>query len=106
MKKIIGDEVFLQKYDVDFIFHELKSVPVFVVDALFGGDGYFYMNGGGDSAEFATPLRDEAAKWAIEQDWIVNIDDYRRMSAKEVAIVFKEEEKLFKQIADEFGAHD
>ncbi len=80
MKILIGDKVYLQKVDVAFISHELGSIPGGILQEMFGDseiDGFFYMSGRADGFRFDCVFTEpENVKWLLEQDWILDYDEY------------------------------
>ena len=107
MIKILGDVVWVQKYDIAFIMNDLRSMPVFIVDALFGSDNAFFtMNGGNDANAFSNSFTGQAAEWLKQQPWLLDIDEWRTKSAHEIYEIWAEEEVGFKQSVESFYAHD
>lgn len=101
MKLKIGDKVYLQKYEVAYIDHELELVPASIFEEMFHLDdgssyGYFSINGADDGHRFAVCFKKpESVKWLMEQDWIVDYSYYEQMSAPVVlSICWKLETEL------------
>ena len=84
MKIKIGEKVYLQKYDVAYITHCLDGFPGPIVQELFGDGEMFFMNGMEDGFRFDCIFSDPRnAKWLMEQDWIVDYDEYIKMPIDE-----------------------
>ena len=106
MKKKVGDKVYLQKYDIGFITHELDEVPACIIDDLFGDRSVFYSAGPEDAVNFDHAFTGEAAYWIMAQKWLVDFDDHAKSTEKQVReLLDKEREQYDKDIA-EFNAKD
>lgn len=106
MKKTVGNKVFLQKFDVAFIMRELHTIPIYFLEATFDTGGYFIMSGGPDSFEFDSEFSGDAAKWITEQDWLIDFDEYRKMSKNEILELQRAEQARLGQDIDIFYTHD
>ena len=87
MKLKIGDKVYLQKYDVAYILHDLKAFPSGVLNETFDDNQCkaFIMNGPADGFQFKCIYKDPInVKWLMEQDWIVDYDEYSEMPLPEL----------------------
>ena len=87
MKVKVGKNVYLQKYDVAHILHDLNSIPATVMDEVFGDgeDGFFFMNDPTDAFRFESVFENPASvEWLMEQDWIVDYDEYSEMPLPEL----------------------
>ena len=110
MKLKIGDKVYLQKYEVAHIMHELNGFPGGILNETFGSDedsSFFFMNGPTDGFRFECVYKKhENVKWLMEQDWIVDYDEYAEMPLAELG-AFQERLKA-ERSADigEFNAKD
>lgn len=109
MKLKIGDKVYLQKYEVAHIMHELNGFPGSILDETFGGDedSFFFINGPTDGFRFECVYKEhENVKWLMEQDWIVDYDEYAEMPLAELR-AFQERLKAERSAdIDEFNAKD
>ena len=107
MKKILGDVVWVQKYDIAFIMNDLRSMPICIVDALFGSDNaFFIMNGGNDANAFSNSFTGQAAEWLKMQPWLLDIDEWRKKTAQEIYEILAQEEASFKRSVSSFYEHD
>ena len=110
MKLKIGDKVYLQKYEVAHIIHELNGFPGGILDETFGGDegnSFFFMNGPTDGFRFECVYKEhENVKWIMEQDWIVDYDEYAEMSLAELRTLQKRLKAERSADIDEFNAKD
>lgn len=81
MKLKNGEKVYLQKYDVAFITHELHCVPADIFEEIFGTEsGIFIMSGSEDSLRFECVFeRPGSIQWLMSQDWIIDYDKYAEM---------------------------
>lgn len=87
MKVEVDEKVYLQKYDVAYILHDLNSIPATVMNEVFGDgeDGFFFMNDLTDAFRFESVFENPAnVKWLMEQDWIVDYDEYSEMPLPEL----------------------
>lgn len=108
MKLKIGDTVYLQKYEVAYITHELVSYPSSIFQEMFGDeDGLFSMDYPVDRFHFACVFkRPENVKWLMEQDWFVDYDEYAKKPLSElIALMDCLNEEYYASI-DEFNAKD
>ena len=109
MKLRIGDKVYLQKYEVAHIMHDVDYFPTSILRETFGVacGGIFFMNSITDSFRFDCVFKEpENVKWLMDQDWIVNYDDYAEMPLEELEAFSKYlETKYFDEI-DVFNAED
>lgn len=108
MKIKIGDKVFLQKYEVAHIIHETYSVPLsFMRETFPEKSGCFVMNGAADCFRFKCVYKDpESIKWIMEQDWIVDFDEYSKMSPDELYALCERLYEEYSKGIDEFNAKD
>ncbi len=87
MKLKIGDKVYLQKYEVAYIWHELWCVPGGIFEETFTDD-VFIMNGPSDGLKFECVYRKpENIKWLMAQDWLIDYEEYAKMSLEELKAV-------------------
>ena len=109
MKVKVGERVYLQKYEVAHIMHDLNSIPATVMDEVFGDSegGFFFMNGPTDAFRFESVFKNPASvKWLMEQDWIVDYDEYAEMPLAELE-AFQERLKAERSAdIDEFNTKD
>lgn len=86
MKIKIGDKVYLQKYEVYHLLHDLNGFPSSILNETFGNeDRSFFMNGPTDGFWFECVYKKpENVRWLMKQDWIVDYDEYAEMSIAEL----------------------
>lgn len=88
MKIEVDEKVYIQKFDVAGILRGITSFPGSFMDELFGGDEEeaFFMNGTtGDACKFAYVFgHPENVGWILEQDWILDYNEYAEMSIEEL----------------------
>ena len=109
MKVKVGENVYLQKYEVAHIMHDLNSVPATVMDEVFGDDesSFFFMNGPTDAFRFESVFKNPASvKWLMEQDWIVDYDKYSEMPLPELEVLVERLKAEHDAGIDEFNAKD
>jgi hypothetical protein len=106
MKKKVGDRVYLQKYDVGFITHELSSVPACIMDQVFEKNSVFVSNGFEDAVKFSHAFTGEAADWIMAQDWLVNFDDYANMTEAQIREIWNREHEKFEKDVNAFNSRD
>ena len=83
MKLKIGNKVYLQKYEVAHFFHQSNSLPVNILQETFKNDDCYY--GPTSDFRFEYVYKDpENVKWLMEQDWIVDFDEYNEMPLAEL----------------------
>ena len=109
MKIRIGEKVYLQKYEVAHILHSLNGFPATVIDEVFG-DGesnFFFMNSPADGFRFESVFKNPASvKWLMEQDWIVDYDEYSEMPLPELEALVERLKAEHAAGIDEFNAKD
>ena len=107
MKIKIGQKVYLQKYDVSYIMHELNFVQAGIVDEIFKDGKPFIMNGAVDGYTFDCVFEDPSnVKWLMNQDWIVDYDQYKDKTPAEIIALYEELVKQGNIEAKEFNAKD
>jgi len=109
MKLKIGDRVYLQKYEVAHIMHELNGFPGGILDETFGSDedSFFFMNGPTDGFRFECIYKEpENVKWLMEQDWIVDYDEYAKMPLAELEALQERLKAERSANIDEFNTKD
>ena len=109
MKLKIGDKVYLQKYEVAHIMHKLNRFPSGILDETFSGneDGLFIMNGPTDGFRFECIYKKpENVRWLMEQDWIVDYDEYVEMPLAELEALQERLKAERSADIDEFNTKD
>ncbi len=110
MKLKIGDRVYLQKYEFAHIMHELNGFPGGILDEMFSGDedsSFFFMNGPTDGFRFECAYKEpENVRWLMEQDWIVDYDEYAEMPLAELEALQERLKAERSADIDEFNAKD
>ncbi len=109
MKLKIDDKVYLQKYEVAHIMHDLDSIPATVVDEITRGRSrrFFSMNDPTDAYRFGFAFKNPASvKWLMEQGWIVNYDEYFEMPLPELEALVERLKAEHGAGIDEFNAKD
>lgn len=110
MKIKINENVYLQKYEVAYIMHDLNSFPGSILKEIFGADkeGVFFMNDSSvDGFWFECVFRDpENAKWLMDQDWIVDYDEYAEMPTSELETLIEHLEVEYSADIKKFNAKD
>lgn len=109
MKLKIGDRVYLQKYEVAHIMNDLNSFPCGILQETFGDEdsGFFFMNGPVDGFRFECVYKEpENVKWLMEQDWIVDYDEFAEMPLAELEALQERLKAERSAGIDEFNAKD
>ncbi len=106
MKKRVDNKVYLQKYDIGFITHELSSVPASIVAELFNKSSVFISNGFEDAVQFCHSFTGEAADWIMAQEWLINFDDYLDMTDAQIRAIWTKEHEQYQKDINEFNAKD
>lgn len=89
MKIKIGEKVYLQKYEIEYIMRNLNSFPMGVIKELLDGkseDEFFLPMGNleyGLNFEYAFDNRD-VVEWLMSQDWIIDYDEYAGMAVADL----------------------
>ena len=79
MKIKIGETVYLQKYEIAHMMHDLNSFPDAVLQEIFGkgGDEIFFMSSPEDGYRFDCAFKNpKSVEWIMAQNWIVDYDEY------------------------------
>ena len=82
MKVKVGENVYLSKYEVAHIMHDLNSFPATIIGEVFGNgkSSFFFISGPTDAFRFESVFKNPASvKWLMGQDWIVDYDEYSEM---------------------------
>ena len=106
MKLKIGDEMYLQKYDVAYIIHELNVFPDTIMQEMLCGDGdmFFIMNGVKDAMKFSIAFkRPENIKWLLEQDYLLDYEGYKKKSVSELETLYQSLKAVYFASMEEFG---
>lgn len=110
MKLKINDTVYLQKYDVAYIMHELNDISDSVIQETFINDenGFFFMM---DSLEDGLWFNNaykkpKSIKWVMEQDWIVDFDKYAKMPLDELEALHEHLKLKLDERINKFNARD
>lgn len=91
MKIKIGQKVYLQKYDIAFIMHELSIVPASFMDELFKDKQPFIMSCSEDGYIFDCIFEDPGnVAWIMDQDWIIDYNQYKDTRPTELRNVCEE----------------
>lgn len=107
MKLKIGEKVYLQKYEVAFMMHELNYIHSSVYDELFAQQGFFSISGTNDSYDFACSFEDpESVEWLMTQDWIVDYEKYAKLSVSELISVIENIGKEYSNSLAKFDNED
>ena len=108
MKLKVGECVYLQKYEVAQLMHNVSCFPASIVDELFGGDvKFFFMSGPGDGFQFDCVFKNpQNIKWLMDQKWIVDYDDYAEMPTAELEALIDDLDEERSAEIDEFNAKD
>ena len=81
MKKVIGNKIALQRYDVRYLLHELAGVPKDVLDEIIVSKMIFMVSPLEDYGFCCVFERPESVEWLMEQEYIVDFDEYECTSA-------------------------
>lgn len=109
MKLKIGDKVYLQKYEVAHLMHNLNSFPGSVLDEIFSdGEGsFFFMVGPADGFRFESVFKNPASvEWLMKQEWIVDYDEYAEMPLAELEALQERLKTERSANIDEFNTKD
>lgn len=108
MKLRIGGKVYLQKYEFMHFMHKLNEIPDSIFQEVFNNNGgIFFINSPIDGFRFECVYqKPENVKWLMEQDWLVDYDEYTELSLAELETL--QEHLRIKRIDDiaEFNAED
>ncbi|MBR0467642.1 hypothetical protein IJJ53_01905 [Candidatus Saccharibacteria bacterium] len=107
MKIKNGQKVFLQKYEVTYIMHELNSVPAGIVEEIFKDGKPFIMSGPIDGQVFACVFENpKATEWLMEQDWIVDYDQYKNVPVADLKVLCEQLKNEYSSGVGNFNAKD
>lgn len=109
MKVKVGKNVYLQKYDVIHIMHDLNSFPATIPNEVFGDceSIFFFINGPASTYQFESVFKEPAnVKWLMEQDWIVDYDKYSKMSLPELKAFVERLETQYDANINAFNSQD
>ena len=110
MKLKINDAVYLQKYDIAFIMHDLNSMPESFLQETFTNneDGFFFIMSGPDDGLYFKNFykQPESIKWIMEQDWIVDFEKFVKKPLDELESLHEHLRLERDKSIDEFNAKD
>ena len=103
----IGQKVYLQKYEVAFITHEVSLVPASFMNELFSGGRVFVMSSPEDGYTFGCVFEDsESVAWLMAQDWIVDYSQYKDKTPAEIREIGRKIANEGNNKVQEFNAKD
>lgn len=86
MKVIVGNKVYLQKFDMAYMIHEFSAVPGCIMAEAFSSACMVSVNGGNDAVRFGFCFEEkEAVEFLKECDWILDFSEHVQKSAEELA---------------------
>ena len=109
MKLKIGNNVYLQRYEVSHIMHELGSgIPGGMILELMNDEkGFFFESTYTDGFRFEFVIMEpENAEWLMKQDWIVDYTKYAIMSLARLESIRKHLKIRLSAAIDDFNAKD
>jgi hypothetical protein len=85
MKRRIDGKVYLQRYDLDEIV-SLDSTPKFVINEITDKHPNYWQNKRGKEIDllFDQAFEGRVADWIMEQQWIIDFDEYKDKRWQEV----------------------
>jgi hypothetical protein len=85
MKRRIDGKVYLQRYDLDEIV-SLDSTPKFVINEITDRHPNYWQNKRGKEIDllFDQAFEGRVADWIMEQQWIIDFDEYKDKRWQEV----------------------
>lgn len=107
MKVIVGDKVYLQKYDLVFMVHEFSVVPGCIMEEAFSRACVISTNGGDDAVSFGFCFdKPETVQFLKECDWILDFTEYSQKSFEELKTIHEKcEENLDREIENFNGSN-
>lgn len=105
MKLKIGDIIYLQKYEISYILHELNDFPGSLMQEILysRGDTLFTMNSSRDAMHFETVFKmPENVKWFLDQDYILDYDEYKKKSISELEALYQDLKAIYFANMEEF----
>lgn len=106
MKVKDGQKVYLQKYEVSYIMHELNCVPACIVNEIFKYGTPFIMSGPIDGYKFCVFEDPKNVEWLMEQDWIVDYDQYKSTPISKLKCLCEELKNEYSAGAKDFNNRD
>ena len=107
MKRKVGGKVLLQGYDAGFILNEMNATPGVIFSEVFSKGRSCVMIVGRDNVNFCFEFKSKGAKkWILEQDWILDYDEYEKKTPDELDIQYKVLVDEYNSIVNEFNAKD
>ncbi len=107
MKLKIGDVVYLQKYEIAHIMHNLTRIPYDIIQETFNDDDddFFCMDGPNDGFWFRCAyIYPKNIEWFMQQDWIIDYSWYAKMPLKELEAIRERLEVECATSIDKFNA--
>lgn len=85
MKLKFGEKVYLQKQEISYILHEVDNVPRCIFNEIFYEDNIFFVFNASNAYNFRYAFEDQTSiEWLMAQDWIVDYEEYAKMSTTEL----------------------
>lgn len=84
MKLKVGNKVYLQRQEIDYIVNEMGSLPGSIIAEIMKNSGYKVVAG---ANEFLLAFEDpKNVEWLMNQSWILNYEDYANLSVMELEL--------------------
>lgn len=89
MKLKIGESVYLQNFDLGYMTRSI-DVPYDLYEEMFKEGTIFITSGGEDGLRFDHAFKTpETVKWLMEQDWIIDYEEYAKMPIPELTTLLE-----------------
>ncbi len=107
MKIKIDERVYVQKYDIAYIMHEMNEVPALLMQEFFEKNETFIMTGFEDSLKFACVFEEpENVRFLMRQTWIVDFEEFRQASPSALKALRKRLLAAYQAETEDFDARD
>lgn len=107
MKILFNNTVYLQKYEVAYITHEIESVPCSIMEEIFAKKEAFIMSGIADGLNFEYAFRrPESVEWLMAQDEIIDYDKYIQMPLSKLKKLHRKLKRKHRKEIHDFNRQD
>lgn len=90
MKIKVGNKVYLQNYEADYIMRDVVGSPMSINQESSIESGTFFTDGPVERLRFGSIYKDpDNVSWIMAQDWIIDYEEYAKKSLQELEYLYE-----------------
>ena len=90
MKIKVGNKVYLQNYEADYIMRDVVGSPMSINQESSIESGTFFTDGPVEGLRFGSIYKDpDNVSWIMAQDWIIDYEEYAKKSLQELEYLYE-----------------